>query len=204
MSTVIIDTQVANIQSLASSLRYLRTNFIVSDDPLVAEKATKIFLPGVGSFSKAKEQLDLRGLTQVLLNIIQDGKTSILGICLGMQLLSDGSEEGPSDMGLGVYPGKVTKLVENCSVKIPHVGMNSVDFLGNSSLTSGIANGSDFYFVHSYALMINNSSSIVGVTNHGSIFASVMDNGKGVFGVQFHPEKSRKPGLRLIENFLKI
>jgi glutamine amidotransferase len=135
---------------------------------------------------------------------MQSGNASILGICLGMQILGDSSEEGAQEKGLSLLSGISRKLESSSHIKVPHVGFNNLKMTESSILLKEVDLDLDFYFVHSYAILPSESVATVGITEHGVEFTSVIENGAGIFGVQFHPEKSNKQGLKIIQNFLEV
>jgi len=204
MNLLVIDTETSNLKSIANALSYLGVNFSISSNPENIQSATHIILPGVGAFDAVMNKLARNGLDEALKNKIVARDSRILGICLGMQILGEFSDEGDRSVGLGVIPARVIKLPAIPSFKVPHVGLNSVEQISDSELFTGIPDMADFYFVHSYAMEISKINSMVGRTNNGISFCSVIDNKEGVFGVQFHPEKSRMNGLKIIQNFLEI
>ena len=161
----------------------------------------KLVLPGVGNFSNAMKILNKNGWSEQIINHTKIEKKHILGICLGMQLLSEIGTESGEVNGLGLIKGTVKPFnPEKTKLRVPHVGWNAVENIKkNSKLLAGIKNGTDFYFVHSY--YVDTSSSILAAsTNYGLNFCSVIEN-DNVFGTQFHPEKSSKSGRKILENF---
>lgn len=204
MNVQVIDTETCNLKSISNALKFLDVNFSIVSEPRYLLSATHIVLPGVGAFDAVMKKLTSSGLSDALRDKISKKDSAILGICLGMQILGEYSDEGETSFGLGAIPAKVGKLKVMPSNKVPHVGLNSVEYVSNSELFKGIPNNSDFYFVHSYAMEMSSTPSMVGKTNNGVDFCSVIDNKEGIFGVQFHPEKSRKHGMKLLKNFLEI
>ena len=204
MNLLVIDTETSNLKSLSNALNYIGVKYSISSNAQQIKDATHIILPGVGAFDAVIRKFSNNGLLEALKNKIDTNDSRILGICLGMQILCEFSEEGDGLNGLGVIPAKVIKLPAIPPFKVPHVGLNSVKQISNSGLFRGIPNYSDFYFVHSYAIEISDGNSTVGTTTNGIDFCSVIDNNQGIFGVQFHPEKSRQNGLKLIQNFLEL
>ncbi|MEM3400263.1 MAG: imidazole glycerol phosphate synthase subunit HisH [Candidatus Micrarchaeia archaeon] len=190
----IVDYNAGNIWSIAKALIHLGAEVEITKSAEVLEKADGVVLPGVGSFARMK---DLERLREAL--VFATSEKPFLGICLGMQLLFEESEEADG-RGLSVFEGKVARLRGN--VKIPHIGWNSVRILKKSRIMEGIPDCSYFYFVHSYAPPFKEEIT-VGVTEHGGLFPSVIEK-ENVFAFQFHPEKSGQNGLRLLENFVKI
>ena len=200
MRVVIINYGMGNIKSISSTLKYLGVNnIILSSDYDILKSADKLILPGVGSFSQAINQIKKLNLDTFLDEIVIKNKKSILGICLGMQLLTESSTEDGHSYGLSYVKGNVTKF-KNKKIKVPHIGFNQVSINKSSILFDGINDNSDFYFVHSYKMLskydINQS-----ICNYGNNFISSFEY-NNIFGVQFHPELSQSNGLRLLSNFL--
>ena len=165
--------------------------------------ATKLLLPGVGSFDKGMQRINDSGIKKVLDYKVLTEDTPILGICLGMQLLTNSSEEG-IEKGLGYINASAKKFVFNDNkMKIPHMGWNLVHKSTKSKLTDGFIQESRFYFVHSYYVEVENQENSILKTNYGLEFDSAIQH-KNVYGAQFHPEKSHKFGMKLLENFSKI
>ena len=179
----------------------------VTDSPAVIKKAKKIIFPGVGNFKQAVKELKQRKIFNVLIDRINEG-IPFLGICLGMQLLLEGSEEAPGIKGLGVLEGKVRKFNEK-KIIVPHMGWNQIKIknqkskIKNDKLFKGITDGSYFYFAHSYYCDITEKNAILATTEYGKKFSSACYK-RNVWGVQFHPEKSQKLGLKLFNNFLTL
>ncbi|ASJ17560.1 imidazole glycerol phosphate synthase subunit HisH [Thermococcus chitonophagus] len=188
----IVDLGVGNLANVRKALKG-----VITSDPYEIEKAEKIVLPGVGNFGAVMERL--HPLKDVILEGIKEGKP-FLGICLGLQLLFEESEESPGSRGLEVFKGKVVKLK---GVRVPHIGWNQVWIRKDCPLFRGIKSGSYFYFVHSYHVVPQDEDIIVATTDYGLDFVSAVckDN---VFAVQFHPEKSSRNGLKLLENFRRL
>jgi imidazole glycerol-phosphate synthase subunit HisH len=197
----IIDYGMGNIRSISGALKFLGVkNIIVSSDPNEILFSDKLILPGVGSFGEAMNNIKSLHLDETIIEAVLEKRKPILGICLGMQLLSTSSNEDGVNNGFGFVNGKVEKF-ESQNIKIPHVGFNQVKWKGDLTLFSGIASGSDFYFTHSYRL-----SNAVGINlstcKYGDEFIAGFETDI-IAGVQFHPELSQKNGLRLITNFLE-
>ena len=200
MKIVIVDYGMGNIKSLSGALAFLEAKDVsVSNQHSDILSADKLILPGVGSFSKAMVNIKNLKLDECLKQAITIKKTPILGICLGMQLMCESSQEDGTTDGLGFISGKVEQFT-NQNIKIPHVGFNQVKF-EDSSLYQGIANMSDFYFTHSYKMMsqVNNK---LAFCEYGSEFIASYEK-ENIVGVQFHPELSQTNGLKLMANFLK-
>ncbi|MDB5035026.1 MAG: imidazole glycerol phosphate synthase subunit HisH [Chlorobi bacterium] len=190
----IIDYGAANIRSVCNALERIGAGSFVSGDPAQLDRATRLILPGVGSAKSAIGMLRSRGLAEwIRLN----GKP-LLGICLGMQLLYEYSDEGSAPC-LGMMKGTIHRFTGN-DIKVPHIGWNTVRPTIPEPLFSGLEDGAYFYFVHSYFAAI--SPQTVAVTDHGGEFSSVVACGN-IRGVQFHPEKSGPAGLRLLRNFIE-
>lgn len=200
---VIVDYGMGNIWSVASAIRYLGTECVVSDDPAVVAKADALILPGVGSFYKAMQTLDDTGLSVVLRESVAVKKRKILGICLGLQLLAEKGTEDGVRAGLGLIPGMVDRFdsEELRGLKVPHIGFNSVSHSLDSVLFRGITAHADFYFVHSYRLVAGNLPGKAAICHYGAEFMAAYEY-ENVYATQFHPEKSQTNGLRLLSNFL--
>ncbi len=198
----IIDYGVGNLFSLKSSLDFIGAESVVTKDPLVIEQADRIILPGVGAFADAIKLLHDTGLVPVLKDQVAKGKP-LLGICLGMQLLFDTSYEYGCHKGLGLVEGDVCPILDDVdkSFKIPHMGWNSLDFVGDSPLFKYIKNGDYVYFVHSY--YAKNCNHVVATSNYGADLTAMVQKGN-VFGAQFHPEKSGATGLAILKAFNEI
>ena len=196
----IVDYGMGNLWSVASALRYLGWEPVLADDPVRVRAAPVLVLPGVGSFRRAMEVLDSRGLSDALRDAVHQRGAKVLGICLGMQLLAErGSEDGISD-GLRLVPGSVDRF-DAAGIKVPHIGFNSVRHAHGSRLFVGLDNPADFYFVHSFRLCDRSGPGLYAAAAHGEEFVAAYEYGN-VFGTQFHPEKSQTNGLRLLQNFL--
>ena len=198
----IIDYDAGNIKSVEKALHYLGEETIVTRDPQTLLSADKVILPGVGSFGQAMENLHTYVLVTVIHEIVEK-KIPFLGICLGLQLLFESSEETPGVEGLGILKGKIVKIPPAAGLKIPHMGWNSLHLQNNGRLFEGIPEQTYVYFVHSYYLQAEDPEIVKATTEYSTcIHASVeKDN---VFACQFHPEKSSKWGLKILENFAAI
>ncbi len=197
---VIIDYKVGNLHNLKNALDFSAVeNQLVSDADEV-KNADRILLPGVGAFAPAMEHLRNSGMLEALQEKVKAG-TPLLGICVGAQLLMDESEEDGSHAGLCWIPGKVKRFQHE--LKIPQMGWNQVSQQQKDPLFLEVADEMHFYFVHSYHLQPENSEHVLGLSNYGYDFASVVckDN---LWGVQFHPEKSQNAGLQLLKNFCTL
>lgn len=198
----IIDYDAGNLKSVEKALQYLGEECIVTRDKEKLLKADKIILPGVGAFGDAMEKLHKFGLVDVIHKLVKENKP-FLGICLGLQLMFESSEEGPGVKGLGLLPGKIVKFPEKEGFKIPHMGWNSIDVKKGSRLFKGVSNNSYVYFVHSYYLQAENENDVAATTEYIThVHASVEHD--NIFACQFHPEKSGDVGLRILKNFCEL
>ena len=200
----IVDYGMGNINSVWSAVKYLGYDSIITNDHEEILSSTKIILPGVGEFRSAIINVRKLKLYDLIKDIYRLKKIKILGICLGMQLLAESSEEGGFHEGLGIIPGKVKKIKKQNSIRIPHIGFNEVIFPENSLLGGKSKEKRDFYFVHSYCIYNEGiSSGNLGITEYGEKFVSLYENDP-VFATQFHPEKSQTNGLLLLKSFLDL
>ena len=195
----IIDYGAGNLQSVKKALDFLGYESVVTDDKEIIEGASHIILPGVGSFGDAMDSIRKRGLEEVIKKAAS-GDKKFLGICLGLQLLFEESEESPGAKGLGVFKGSIVKIPENLGLKVPHMGWNSVDIKQNCGILKDIENESYFYFVHSFYLKNAESDIVAGNAQYGVEIQCAVQRGK-VAATQFHPEKSGEIGLKLLKNF---
>ena len=203
---IIVDYGLGNLQSIQSKIERLGYKDVrIAADAGELERAAKLILPGVGHFAEGMKNIRQYGLLEVLNRKVLQDKVPVLGICLGMQLLTRHSEEGDVD-GLGWIDG-VTKRFNFSMLlekpRVPHVGWNSVSFRTDSLLSRGLAPDQRFYFTHSYCVSCDSEQDAVGTTHYGYDFVSVVQKGN-IFGTQFHPEKSHKHGLQMIDNFLRF
>ena len=198
----IIDYDAGNIRSVEKALLALGQNVIVTADRDEILHADKVILPGVGAFGDAMEKLKQSGLDEVIREVTEKG-TPFLGICLGLQLLFEHSDEAPGVEGLGILKGEILRIPDKEGYKIPHMGWNSLHLQNDGRLFAGIPEQTYVYFVHSYYLQAEEPEIVKATAEYGvTIHASVeKDN---VFGCQFHPEKSSRYGLRILENFAKL
>ena len=198
----ILDYDAGNIKSVEKAFKILGEDTVLTRDFSAIKRADKVVLPGVGSFAAAMENLKKYELDKAIHEFVESGKP-FLGICLGLQLLFESSEESIGVEGLGILDGKVIRIPDGPGIKVPHIGWNSLDFPNKGRLFEGIDEGSFVYFVHSYYLEAADPSIVTATTEYGAhIHASVeKDN---VFACQFHPEKSSTVGLKILENFAKL
>ena len=191
-----------NLSSVRKAFLAVGTSDIkIITSPDEIEKADAIVLPGVGNFGDGAKNLHSSGLSNAIRNVISSDKP-FLGICLGMQLLMESSEEAPGAEGLGIIKGKTIKFDINCGLKIPQIGWNSVSITKQHKCLEGIRNDEYFYFVHSYYVVPDDISYIAGETFYGIKFCSCIGK-DNIFASQFHPEKSQDAGLSIIKNFVQ-
>jgi len=202
-SCVIVDYGMGNIQSVLGALRYLGIDPIVSGDPKILLQADSLVLPGVGSFYKAMGKLHDSGLADALKEAVLGRDRKILGICLGLQLMSEYGDEDGGRAGLGFIPGQTKRFAPPHlgSTKVPHVGFNKVTFDPASRLFRGFHGSADYYFVHSYRLLPQDSPGLYAICRNGEEFVAAYEH-HNIFCTQFHPEKSQTNGLKLLSNFL--
>lgn len=203
MSVAIINYELGNLRSVQNALEFLGAESFIAQSPGELEGASHIILPGVGAFGDGMKILNERGWTMHILEQAHEKKKPFLGICLGMQLLAESGAEHGIHKGLGLIKGAVEKMKAGPEIRIPHIGWNAVSALPGSAMYDGLADGQDFYFVHSYILNPADQSIISGRCMHGEKFVASVEQGN-IWGAQFHPEKSQKPGLVLLKNFLKL
>lgn len=198
----ILDYDAGNLKSVEKALAYLGEESVITRDRHQVESADKVILPGVGSFGAAMEQLKKYEIDKILQEVVAEHKP-LLGICLGLQLMFDGSEESAGVEGLHLLKGSILRIPEQEGLKIPHIGWNSLRLENQGRLFQGIGEDSYVYFVHSYYLKAENPKIVKASTEYSvHIHASVeKDN---IFACQFHPEKSSTVGLKILSNFAKI
>jgi imidazole glycerol-phosphate synthase subunit HisH len=198
----VIDYGMGNRRSVEKALEHVGASVALSREHRELEACDGLVLPGVGAFPKAMRNLRGLGLDELIRARLEQG-TPLLGVCLGMQLLFDSSDELEPTPGLGLIAGEVTRL-EADGLRIPHIGWNEVRFERRSPLTAELPEpGRPFYHVHSFAARPRDPETIIGTTDYGEQFATIVGHG-AVFGVQFHPEKSSRDGLRLLHSFVGI
>ena len=196
----VIDYGMANLQSVKNAFNFLGYNVEITSNKDSILKSDAIVLPGVGAFGEAMRNLDKLGLVKVLRTAVTENGKPILGICLGMQLLADASEEHGCHDGLALISGTVKKIKEDGSMKLPHTGWNDVKIVRENPLFKNISDESSFYFVHSYHFSCESKFEI-GNTVYTQKFSSAVQSNH-IFGTQFHPERSQAKGLRLLSNFV--
>lgn len=195
----VIDYGAGNLQSVTSALGYLGCRTAVTSDPDEIARAGVLVLPGVGAFGECMKKLNASGIADAIKSAVGRG-SYLLGICLGLQLLFDSSDEFGLHDGLGLVRGRVEKL-DAGGLKLPHIAWTSIDVNPSSRLMSGIKSGEYFYFVHSYRAIAQDSADEAASAEYGERFTAAVEKGN-IFATQFHPEKSGSAGLKLLKNFL--
>ncbi len=199
----IIDYGMGNLGSIQNMFKRIKVESQITGDVSTISNAEKILLPGVGAFDSAMEKIENSGLIPILNQKALTEKVPTLGICLGMQLLTRSSEEGKRP-GLGWINGRTVRFnFTNNSLKVPHMGWNSVDVKKSSPLINKLPDQPRFYFVHSFYVSCDNDADVLTTTHYGVDFHSIIQH-ENIFGAQFHPEKSHKFGMKLLENFAAI
>ena len=198
----IIDYDAGNLKSVEKALSFLGETPVITRDREELLAADKVILPGVGAFGDAMDRLHQYGLVDVIKEVVKKG-TPFLGICLGLQLMFESSEESPGVEGLGLLPGKILKIPETPGMKVPHMGWNSLKIDPNSRLFKGIPDGSYVYFVHSYYLKAADEQIVKATTQYSTTIHASVESGN-TFACQFHPEKSGTVGLSILKNFAKL
>ena len=198
----IIDYDAGNLRSVEKALLSLGEEVLVTRDREELLAADKVILPGVGNFGDAMEKLKAYDLVRVIQELVERGKP-FLGICLGLQLLFERSDEAPGVEGLGILKGEILRIPDKEGLKVPHIGWNSLHLQNEGRLFRDLPEGSYVYFVHSYYLKAENPQIVKATTEYGVTIDASVEQGN-VFACQFHPEKSSRVGLRILENFAKL
>ena len=216
----LIDYGISNLRSVQKAFEHLGTEVTLVDTPDRLAQADRLILPGVGAFPAGMKGLQERGLIEPIKQAAREGKP-LIGICLGMQLLFESSDEMGETKGLELLPGCVTKIRDargelpettsptetlhgpHSTLKIPHMGWNQLDLVSDHPLVRDLTSGSYAYFVHSYAVYPDQQQMVLATTDYGGSFASIVGRGN-ICGLQFHPEKSQAVGLKLLRNFLNL
>ena len=198
----IIDYDAGNIKSVEKAVQYLGEEAKVTRDPEEILSADGVILPGVGAFGDAMGKLRDYGLIDVIRECVRR-EIPFLGICLGLQLLFERSEESPGVEGLGVLEGEIVRLPAESGLKIPHIGWNNLSFPRRGRLFEGVPEDSYVYFVHSYYLKAKDPAIVTATTEYGAVVHASVEKGN-VFACQYHPEKSSGVGLKMLENFIKL
>jgi len=201
---VVIDYGMGNLWSVASAIRFLGAEALITSNTKEISSAKFLILPGVGSFRRAMQVIKQNSIDQAILQSLSQSESKLLGICLGMQLLGSTSSEDGVTQGLALVPNTVRKFTNTADtrLKIPHVGFSEVKHEANTKLFNGIPSDSCFYFVHSYFMELTPAIEGVATCHHGAEFVAAFEQGQ-VSGTQFHPEKSQSMGLKLLKNFLE-
>lgn len=198
----IIDYDAGNIKSVEKALLFLGQEITITADADEILRAEKVILPGVGAFGDAMENLHKRGLVEVIQKVVEKG-TPFLGICLGLQLLFERSDEAPGVKGLGILPGEILRIPPKDDLKIPHMGWNALHLEHDGRLFRGIKEGAYVYFVHSYYLKAKEEQMVKASTEYSTHIHASVEKGN-VFACQFHPEKSSDVGLQILKNFVEL
>lgn len=198
----IIDYDAGNIKSVEKAVIKLGYDCVITRDKEVLKNADKLILPGVGAFKDAMDRLNEYGLTDVIKELVVNEGKPLLGICLGLQLLFESSEENPGVEGLSLLKGRIVRLPEGDDRKIPHMGWNSLEFPRKSVLFNKVVKGSYVYFVHSYYLQAEDEKIVAATTEYGATIHAAVEWGN-IYATQFHPEKSSSVGLKILKNFLE-
>ena len=198
----IIDYDAGNIKSVENAVRFLGHEVTVTSKAEEILCADHIILPGVGAFGDAMKRLSGAGLEETIRQAV-DREIPFLGICLGLQLIFEESEESPGVNGLGLLPGRIRRIPEGDGRKVPQIGWNDLSFPRSSRLFAGIPEGSYVYFVHSYYLEAGDPADVAARTQYGVSIDAAVEHGK-LFACQFHPEKSEQIGMQILENFLNL
>ena len=198
----IIDYDAGNIKSVEKACQYLGQDVKITRDRDEILSGSHVILPGVGAFGDAMYHLKKYNLIQTIYDVV-DQKIPLLGICLGLQLLFEGSDESKGVSGLGILPGEILSIPPADGLKIPHMGWNSLEINPNASLFKGLEENPYVYFVHSYYLKANRQEDVAAKTWYGVSIDAAVESGN-VFACQFHPEKSSQTGLKILKNFMEI
>ena len=197
-----IDYDAGNLKSVEKALQSLGEDVLVTRDRQELLSADKVILPGVGNFGDAMEKLEGFGLVNVIQDVIRQGKP-FLGICLGLQLLFERSEEAPGVKGLGILKGEILRIPDGDGLKVPHIGWNSLKLQNQGRLFAGLEEEPYVYFVHSYYLKAADPQIVKAVTEYGVPIDASVEQGN-VYACQFHPEKSSRTGLAILKNFAEL
>ena len=198
----IINYGAGNLRSVQKACEYVGEKAVITDNREEILNADRVILPGVGSFGSCIESIRKANLFDCIRQVTESG-TPFLGICLGLQLLFEASDESPDAKGLGILKGRCVKIPQSDGVKIPHIGWNSITFPNPSPLFTGIEDGSFVYFVHSYYMQQNDKSVITAVCDYSASLQVALSRGN-IHATQFHPEKSGDVGLKILKNFIDL
>ena len=198
----IIDYDAGNIKSVEKAFHYLGQEAVITRDADIILSADGVILPGVGAFGDAMAKLHSYGLVKVIRRCVEEN-IPFLGICLGLQLLFESSEESPGVDGLHILEGRILRIPSGTGLKIPHIGWNDLSFPNKGRLFKGIAPNPYVYFVHSYYLQADDAGIVTAATDYGAHIHASVEKGN-VFACQFHPEKSSDVGMQILQNFIDI
>ena len=198
----IIDYDAGNIKSVEKALLHLGEEVIITRDREQILNSDKVILPGVGAFGDAMEKLRSYGLDKVIYEVVER-KIPFLGICLGLQLLFEKSDETPGVKGLGILPGEILRIPDKEGIKIPHMGWNSVKIKENARIFKDVPQDSYVYFVHSYYLKAGREEDVAATTEYSTLIHAAVEH-DNVFACQFHPEKSSEIGMKILKNFVEL
>ena len=198
----IIDYDAGNIKSVEKAVLHLGEEVIITRDREQILNSDKVILPGVGAFGDAMEKLRSYGLDKVIYEVVER-KIPFLGICLGLQLLFEKSDETPGVKGLGILPGEILRIPDKEGIKIPHMGWNSVKIKENARIFKDVPQDSYVYFVHSYYLKAGREEDVAATTEYSTLIHAAVEH-DNVFACQFHPEKSSEIGLKILKNFVEL
>ena len=198
----IIDYDAGNIKSVEKALQYLGEETVVTRNAQDILSADGVILPGVGAFGDAMNKLHTFGLVPVIRECV-DRKIPFLGVCLGLQLMFEGSEENPGVEGLSLLKGKIVRIPSDGGLKVPHIGWNSLKFPNEGKLFKGLAEDTYVYFVHSFYLQAEEEEIVKATTEYGTLIHASVEK-DNLFACQFHPEKSSEAGMQILRNFIKV
>lgn len=198
----ILDYDAGNIKSVEKALQFLGEETVITRDRRTILSADGVILPGVGAFGDAMGKLQDYGLVPVIQECV-DREIPFLGICLGLQLMFESSEESPGVKGLSLLPGKIVRIPDGGGLKVPHIGWNNLRFPNEGRLFQGLQEDAYVYFVHSYYLQADDPKIVKATTEYGTLIHAAVEKGK-VFACQFHPEKSSEVGMQILRNFIQV
>ncbi len=198
----IIDYDAGNIMSVEKAIRHLGEDLIITNDPDRILSSDKVILPGVGAFGDAMDKIRKAKLDRVIYEVV-DRKIPFIGICLGLQLLFESSQEAPGVPGLGLLEGRILRIPEKDGLKIPHMGWNSLEYRKDSRLFQNLPEEPYVYFVHSYYLEAKNKEDVAATTHYSTLIHAAVEH-ENIYACQFHPEKSGAVGLQILDNFIHL